>query len=91
MPNVLLEWCEVSPGCKYAIVTLNRPAAKNALNKALSEELAQALNSARIREDVRCVVLIGAGGCFSAGAAEPANSVHLLAVPALSRLLCGLC
>jgi enoyl-CoA hydratase len=67
MPEVLLDVHELSKGVAYAVVTLNRPAAKNAMNRALSSQLAQALDDARKRADVRCVIVIGSGGAFSAG------------------------
>ena len=51
----------------YATITLNRPGAKNALNKTLSAELASALDKARKDEGVKCVIITGAGQCFSAG------------------------
>jgi len=51
-----------------AIVTMNRPRAKNALDAALLGALLETLP--RLSEDasVRCVVLTGAGGAFCAGA-----------------------
>jgi methylglutaconyl-CoA hydratase len=52
-----------------AIVTLNRPAAMNALSVALVEGLAEAVRGLRAADDVRALVLTGAGGkAFCAGA-----------------------
>jgi enoyl-CoA hydratase/carnithine racemase len=50
------------------VLTLNRPAKRNALDTALTSALLEALRSADGNEDVRCVVLTGAGSAFCAGA-----------------------
>lgn len=51
-----------------AVVTLNRPEAMNALSKALRAELAAVMREMDAREDVRVVVLTGAGDrAFTAG------------------------
>lgn len=50
-----------------AYLTLNRPEARNALSPDLREELRLALLDAHHDQDVRCVVLAGAGGNFCAG------------------------
>jgi len=50
------------------VLTLNRPAKRNALDTALSSALLEALRTADGDEDVRCVVLTGAGSAFCAGA-----------------------
>jgi enoyl-CoA hydratase/carnithine racemase len=51
------------------LVTLNRPAQHNALNKALLQELDRMLGDACTDRSVRCVVITGAGErAFSAGA-----------------------
>jgi enoyl-CoA hydratase/carnithine racemase len=44
-----------------AVVTLNRPEVHNAFNLAMQEELRQVWRSLRTNEDVRAVVLTGAG------------------------------
>ncbi|MFO7708376.1 MAG: enoyl-CoA hydratase-related protein [Desulfobacterales bacterium] len=52
-----------------AIITFNRPKALNALNQALLSELAQALKTVGADEEVRVLVLTGAGEkAFVAGA-----------------------
>jgi enoyl-CoA hydratase len=68
MPVVLLEFVGV-PGTEdyVAVVTLNRPQAKNALNKELSLELASTLGELRSRDDIKVCILMGAGHCFCAG------------------------
>ena len=58
----------VTTGDGYAVVTLNRPHVLNALNQATMDELVQALESIERDEQVRCVVLTGAGRAFAAGA-----------------------
>jgi enoyl-CoA hydratase len=50
-----------------AFVTLNRPRKLNALDQPLVAALEDALNSAEADDDVKLVVLRGAGGNFSAG------------------------
>ena len=58
----------VTSGDGYAVVTLNRPHVLNALNQATMEALVQALESMDRDEQVRCVVITGAGRAFAAGA-----------------------
>ncbi len=52
---------------RTAIITLNRPAALNTMNKDLIGELLVALNKAASDNDACCVVLTGAGRAFCAG------------------------
>ena len=53
----------------YAVVTLNRPEALNALNAALFKDLADFLDSVEHDDSVRCLILTGAGEkAFAAGA-----------------------
>ncbi|MBA3241038.1 MAG: enoyl-CoA hydratase/isomerase family protein [Acidobacteria bacterium] len=51
-----------------ALVTLNRPEKRNALNEALIAGLKQALRDADSRESVRAVLITGAGADFCSGA-----------------------
>ena len=51
-----------------ATLTLNRPAASNALNVAIMEEIEAAAQSFRRDEETRVVIFAGAGKHFSAGA-----------------------
>ena len=53
---------------KVAKVTLNRPDKMNALNTQLMEELAEAVAQASRDDDVRAVVVTGAGRGFCSGA-----------------------
>ena len=50
-----------------ALVTLNRPEAHNALNRALSEAITTAFAELAVADSVRAIVLTGAGRAFCAG------------------------
>ena len=53
----------------YALVTLNRPEALNALNSALFRDLAAFLDAVEHDDSVRCLILTGSGDkAFAAGA-----------------------
>ena len=52
----------------YAVVTLNRPEALNALNTTLTSELGDFLESVADDDGVRCIVLTGSVKAFAAGA-----------------------
>jgi len=49
------------------LITLNRPAAKHALNLAMYRTLCATLERASTDPQTRCVVLTGSEGCFTAG------------------------
>ena len=51
-----------------AVITLNRPAQRNAINQEMSRTLMEYLQRVREDGDIRAAVLTGAGGTFSAGA-----------------------
>ena len=51
-----------------ALITLNRPAKRNAVTEAMSERLVECLERVRRDPDIRVAILTGAGGAFSAGA-----------------------
>ncbi len=51
----------------YAVLTLNRPQAMNALSKALMTALAEAVDRLAADPAVRVLILTGAGRAFSAG------------------------
>lgn len=53
---------------RIRILTLNRPDKRNALNHDLVAALKEALDEAVVDDDVRVIVLTGAGDVFSAGA-----------------------
>ena len=48
-------------------VTLNRPEAKNAANRALAEGVAGAMDELDSNDDIKVAILTGAGGTFCAG------------------------
>lgn len=50
-----------------AVITINRPAARNAINGAVARGIAAALDTLEARPDISAYVLTGAGGYFSAG------------------------
>ncbi|MEM9254964.1 MAG: enoyl-CoA hydratase [Pseudomonadota bacterium] len=63
MTTVMLE--TFSEG--YAIITLNRPEAKNALSRQLREEFVDAFDVCHSKADIRAVILTGSGDSFCAG------------------------
>jgi enoyl-CoA hydratase len=50
-----------------AVLTINRPQARNAVNGAVASGIARAIGELDSRKDVSVLVLTGAGGTFSAG------------------------
>lgn len=50
-----------------ATITINRPEARNAVNRAVARALADAIDEFEARPDVAVGILTGAGGTFSAG------------------------
>jgi 2-(1,2-epoxy-1,2-dihydrophenyl)acetyl-CoA isomerase len=63
-PTVLVE---IDAGAGIATITLNRPAALNALTVPMKQELLAAFRSVEREPAVRAVVLTGAGRAFCAG------------------------
>ena len=49
------------------LITLNRPEAKNAANKALAHGLAAAIDELESNDELRVAILTGAGGTFCSG------------------------
>ena len=49
------------------IVTMNRPEAKNAMNKAQAEGISAAMDRLEADDTLRCAILTGAGGTFCSG------------------------
>jgi feruloyl-CoA hydratase/lyase len=50
-----------------ATLTLNRPEKKNAMNPRMHEEMTEALEQLRYRDDVTVLIITGAGNSFCAG------------------------
>src|SRR5271165_1693190 len=63
MPEAVLT--EVSDG--VAVITINRPEARNAVNGDVARGIAAAVDQFDSNSDVHVLVLTGAGGTFSAG------------------------
>ena len=61
--NILVETKDA-----VGLITLNRPEALNALNKALMDELTLALDAFEADGSIRCIVLTGSQKAFAAGA-----------------------
>src|SRR5262245_1502903 len=57
-------------------LTMNRPAHLNALTAAMSDRVAELLEGAAGRDDVRVVLLTGAGRAFSSGADLSGADAH---------------
>jgi len=57
----------VEVGGGVAVLTINRPQARNAVNEAVASGIAAAIDELDPRPDVAAMVLTGAGGTFSAG------------------------
>ena len=53
---------------QVAVITLNRPAVRNAMNRELGSALMEALHRVREEADIRAAVITGAGRTFCAGA-----------------------
>ncbi|MCX7285589.1 MAG: crotonase/enoyl-CoA hydratase family protein [Novosphingobium sp.] len=49
------------------IITINRPAAKNAVNRAVAVGIGAALDRLDAESDLRCAIITGAGGTFCSG------------------------
>jgi enoyl-CoA hydratase/carnithine racemase len=64
---ILLRESAGSPLGSVAVLTLNRPAARNSLSEALIGELHAALDEIRDDNNVRAVVIAANGAAFSAG------------------------
>ena len=63
------------------VLTIDRPEARNAINREVSDGIAHALRAADADDSIRAIVLTGAGGNFCAGAdlKEVAQGNHLFA------------
>ena len=57
-------------------LTLNRPQVLNALSAGMADEIAELVEDARARDEVRVVVLTGTGPAFSTGADISGQNAH---------------
>ena len=69
-----------------AVLTLNRPEKRNALSRALRQEIVERLDELAKSDDVRAVVLTGAAPVFCAGpsstaAWQPASTCAVSVTP----------
>ena len=48
-------------------ITMNRPEAKNAMNKSMAEGISAAIDEFEANADIRVAVLAGNGGTFCSG------------------------
>ena len=69
------------------LVTLNRPAVRNAIDEALSRGYAEALAQLDRRDDLAAAVVTGAGGSFCAGMDLRAFADAAASAPALARVV----
>src|SRR5438477_649608 len=66
---------------RVALLTLNRPAVMNAMNRVMLEEMQAACDSVEADDGVHALVLTGAGNAFSSGfdlkeqAADPPQGI----------------
>ena len=67
IPEISTEHLTYEVEGATAIVTMNRPEAKNALSAAMLVGMADAWTEIDSNDDIRCAILTGAGGTFCAG------------------------
>ncbi|HWD65247.1 MAG TPA: enoyl-CoA hydratase [Solirubrobacteraceae bacterium] len=77
MATLELDTVTLSVSDRVAWITQNRPDALNAWTRQLGEEMLAALERADADEEVRAVVLTGAGRAFSSGADLKGGGVQL--------------
>jgi len=68
MPTMTYDTVLFSKDDGIARVTLNRPEVRNAINQQMQDELRDVWGDIRYDNDVRCVILDGAGHSFCTGA-----------------------
>jgi len=76
MSSLALETVDVDVREHVAWITLNRPDALNAWTAQFGRDLTGALDHAAANDDVRAVVLTGAGRAFSSGADLRSGDLH---------------
>jgi enoyl-CoA hydratase/carnithine racemase len=70
---------------RVATLELHRPEARNGFTVTMADELADALDAADANEDVRVVVLTGAGRDFCVGADLSGKSLEVMSAEVLER------
>ena len=81
MPWGTYETLIVDEADRVVTITMNRPRRKNAANSVMWEELSDVVRALHSADDVRAVILTGAGGDFCSGAdvsGEETRSRHML-------------
>ena len=71
-----MEGLEIRTEAGVLRLTMNRPERLNALTAAMSDRVAAELESAATRDDVRVVLVAGAGGAFCSGADLSGADAH---------------
>ena len=84
-----MEYIRLTVEGPIAVVTIHRPACRNALNSQVYREIIAALQDVRDRDDVRVVLLTGAGDKAFAAGADIAQMVQ--ESPQSGRRLSALC
>ena len=67
MSRTIRPRCSVQVDGPVAVITINRPQARNSVNEAVAAGMAAALDDAGSRQDIQVIVVTGAGGTFCAG------------------------
>jgi enoyl-CoA hydratase len=62
MTTVLTDFAD-----RIAVITINRPEARNAIDLVTAEAIAAAVDEFEARDDLTVTILTGAGGSFCAG------------------------
>src|SRR6476620_6100389 len=71
-----MEGLEIRTEAGVLRLTMNRPERLNALTAAMSDRVAAELEGAATRDDVRVVLMAGAGGAFCSGADLSGADAH---------------
>lgn len=71
-----MAFVEVTKKDNIAIVTMNRPEALNALNKAVFADFEAALDQVEFDDDVYVIIITGSGRSFIAGRRHRRNGSH---------------
>ena len=85
------ETIAVADDAGVRMITLNRPQAQNAANRAMLAELSSAFDAAAADDDVRCLLLTGAGRAFCSGRdlteAEPGEDAYAIISQTITPVL----